>query len=337
MKCTVIIEEFYHNNRFFDEYNLLANRDDCLRQYIELRLRLSEFGIELDTNDITPIEDADLVIFINVPHKEDAHFKKAVILKKKCYLLVNELYLIHKPNGDLEMHKYFTKIFTYQQDLIDGINYFKTNYSFDFNKKLQNFEVRPFYERKFAVLIAGNKTLDHPLELYTERINTIRWFESNHPKKFDLFGMGWNQSKGRLHSLFGKKEFPSYRGKVERKNETLSNYKFNICYENAHSVPGWITEKIFDSFFAACVPVYWGWEGLDSMIDPGCYIKRTDFNSHEELYLYLSTITESEYGNYISNIESLLIKLRNNKDNEFGIPYYVKTIANQILKDIKEN
>jgi hypothetical protein len=335
MKCTVVVDKFYQNNRFFDENDLLVNRDDCMRQYIELRLKLLESGIELNTNDITPVETSGLVIFINVPDKEDVQFKKAVILGKTCYLLVNELYLIHKLNSDLEMHKYFTKIFTYQQELIDNIKYFKTNYSFDFNQKYQNFKAKSFHKKKMAALIAGNKTLDHPLELYSERVNFIRWFEANHPAEFDLYGIGWNTYKGKLHALFGKKEFPSYRGKMKLKNEMLSNYKFNICYENAHSIPGWITEKIFDSFFAACVPVYWGWEEAVAFIDRNCYIKRTDYKSHEELYLYLSSMTEAEYGKYISNIESFLLKSKNDENNEFGIPYYVKTIADQILIDIK--
>ena len=163
MKCTIIVEDFFQNNRLFDESNFLSNRDDCLRQYIELRLKLLELGIELNTIDITPVEISDLVIFINVPDKEDVQFKKSVILGKTCFLLINELYLIHKLNADLEMHKYFTKIFTYQQELIDNIKYFKTNYSFNFNQKYQNFRVKPFNKKKLATIIAGNKTLEHPL------------------------------------------------------------------------------------------------------------------------------------------------------------------------------
>ena len=36
------------------------------------------------------------------------------------------------------------------------------------------------------------------------------------------------------------------------------NISFAICYENARDIPGYITEKIFDCFFAGCVPIYWG-------------------------------------------------------------------------------
>jgi hypothetical protein len=42
---------------------------------------------------------------------------------------------------------------------------------------------------------------------------------------------------------------------VDSKKNTLEKYKFSICYENARDIPGYITEKIFDCFFAGCVPI----------------------------------------------------------------------------------
>ena len=39
----------------------------------------------------------------------------------------------------------------------------------------------------------------------------------------------------------------------------LKNYKFNICPENSDS-NGYVTEKIFQSIQAGCIPVYWGSE-----------------------------------------------------------------------------
>lgn len=333
MKISFVIDGFFQKNRIFDKDDLEANRDDCLRQYIELKNKLFNLGIEINTNDITPVEEADLVFFVNMPDMEDVFLKKAVLLSKPCYVFINELFLIHKSNASLEIHQYFKKIFTYQQDLIDNRRYFKTNYSFDFSKKYEQFEVKPFREKKFATLIAGNKTLDDQLELYSERIKTIRWFEANHPKKFDLYGNGWNVYNGRFHSLFGIKNYPSYKGTVSRKKETLSNYKFNICYENAKNVPGWITEKIFDSFFSGCIPVYWGWSGIESYVDKNCFINRMDFKDHEELYLFLSSMTENVYNGYIENIEAFLLRNRNDKNFEFGIDYFVETIVNQLITD----
>lgn len=37
----------------------------------------------------------------------------------------------------------------------------------------------------------------------------------------------------------------------------LKQFRFNLCPENSDS-DGYVTEKIFDSFMAGCIPIYWG-------------------------------------------------------------------------------
>ncbi|AIL32582.1 glycosyltransferase family 10 domain-containing protein [Basilea psittacipulmonis] len=41
------------------------------------------------------------------------------------------------------------------------------------------------------------------------------------------------------------------------KIDYLKQYRFNLCPENSESV-GYITEKIFESIMAGCIPIYWG-------------------------------------------------------------------------------
>ncbi len=43
------------------------------------------------------------------------------------------------------------------------------------------------------------------------------------------------------------------------KTEYLKNYRFNICPENSN-MDGYVTEKLFDSIVAGCVPIYTGSE-----------------------------------------------------------------------------
>jgi hypothetical protein len=333
MRISLVIEPYFQQNIIFDPSNLEANRDDCLRQYIELRNSLQKKNISLDTVDILSIEDADIVIFINVPDNTNPYFQKALKYNKICYVLINELEHIHKMNTSINAGNYFKKIFTYQQDLIDNNLYFKVNYSFDFSEKWKQFKPVSFSQKKFATMIAGNKKLDHPLELYSERVKTIRWFEKNHPEEFDLYGIGWNSYKNRVQKFFSI-NFKTYKGKVNTKKDILSNYKFNICYENAKNVPGWITEKIFDSFFAATVPVYWGWDGIEKFLDKNCFIDRSDFKNESELYLFLKSISESEYNKYINNITTFLKRIKDDSAYEFSIKYYVKKIEEQLLNDI---
>ena len=46
------------------------------------------------------------------------------------------------------------------------------------------------------------------------------------------------------------------------KIEYLKDFKFNICPENTVS-DGYITEKLFDSFSAGCIPIYSGDENIE--------------------------------------------------------------------------
>ena len=172
MRISFIIDsDFYLNNKIFDEYNLLVNRDDCQRHFIELRNTCLKEGLSLDTYDINKIEDCDIAFFLNTPTPENENFKLAISLNKICYLLINELEFIHKENMNKSLHLYFKKIFTYQDILIDNIKYFKINYSFDFKKKSFDNKQLPFAKKKFCVMISGNKALDHPNQLYTKRID----------------------------------------------------------------------------------------------------------------------------------------------------------------------
>ena len=161
-------------------------------------------------------------------------------------------------NFDPSNHNYFKKIFTWNDDIVDGVKYFKLNLA---NKIPLNFRVDLGKKNRFCTMIAGNKTNTDRRELYSERAKAINWFEKNHPKEFDLYGFNWGKSnytfpnsKLNKFSLF-RKIFTSthtvYKGTLNRKKDTLEQYRFSICYENARNINGYITEKIFDCFFAS--------------------------------------------------------------------------------------
>lgn len=44
---------------------------------------------------------------------------------------------------------------------------------------------------------------------------------------------------------------------VTDKIQTLKNYKYTLCFENSYT-PGYVTEKLIDSFLAGSIPIYWG-------------------------------------------------------------------------------
>lgn len=51
--------------------------------------------------------------------------------------------------------------------------------------------------------------------------------------------------------------FGSQTRPVPNKIDTLKKYKYNLCFENSYT-PGYVTEKIVDSFLGGSFPIYWG-------------------------------------------------------------------------------
>jgi hypothetical protein len=205
-----------------------------------------------------------------------------------------------------------------------------SNLGFDISKKI-----------KLCTMIAGNKFNSHPLELYSERIKAIRWFEKNHPEDFDFYGVGWDTYRFKepfllLNSIKSltkvlRPKYPSYRGVVKSKREVLIKYKFAICYENARDISDYITEKIFDCFFAGCVPVYWGAPNITKHIPADTFIDKRKFRTYEELYGYLRNMPDNEYLDYLHAIKEFV---EGNTIYPFSAECFAETLSNEIIADL---
>ncbi|MFP6225228.1 glycosyltransferase family 10 domain-containing protein [Helicobacter pylori] len=69
--------------------------------------------------------------------------------------------------------------------------------------------------------------------------------------------------------------------KVKNKNEFLSQYKFNLCFENSQGY-GYVTEKILDAYFSHTVPIYWGSPSVAKDFNPKSFVNVHDFNNFDE-------------------------------------------------------
>lgn len=95
-------------------------------------------------------------------------------------------------------------------------------------------------------------------------------------KSVDVFGFGWERSLAvrlahrifELWRTFASKTVPnfrgikhllatpsSYKGSASDKNTAMSKYKVALVVENSSE---FLTEKLFDAWFAGCIPVYVG-------------------------------------------------------------------------------
>jgi len=330
----------YHN--MFNENNaLFENRhsplgDDLLRPFQILRERAMSMGISIGTESVIPLAEADAIVFVDLP---DTNLPKALPLMysdKPKYLIILESLTIRQL-GDKELLRPFRKILTYDDSMIDNDRILKINYSFDLPREIS---IDSRSKEKFCVMIASNKKSSHPLELYSERVKAIRWFEKNHPEDFDLYGRGWDlyhfgtrfplRRLNRYQVLkraFARK-FPSCRGGIERKKPVLERYKFAICYENLKDVPGYITEKIFDCFFSGCIPVYLGANNISDHIPDNCYIDRRKFVDYSSLYDFLVSLSDAELETYHHNIRAFLASHR---AEAFSIDRFCSVIAKEIF------
>ena len=133
-------------------------------------------------------------------------------------------------------------------------------------------------------MIVDHKFSYNPNELCTERRRVIEFFEQRPNADFAFYGAGWQYTGYR-----------TYGGTVKDKLATLSNFRFTIAYENGHSMPGYVTEKILDCLCAGSVPIYWGAPNITDYIPADCFIDRTLFPSDQALYDYLLTTDPAPY------------------------------------------
>ena len=102
--------------------------------------------------------------------------------------------------------------------------------------------------RKFCAAVISNSHNKHNF-----RIKFI-----NELSKYKIVDMG-----GKYKNNVG--------GRVKDKIEFLSSYKFSIAMENSEG-NGYTSEKIFNSFFAGTIPIYYGNYMIDDIINPKSYI-----------------------------------------------------------------
>lgn len=332
----VCTSDFYYENRIFN-ISSKQNRDNSYYPYFLLKKQLQEKGCLLNTYDYLPKDNATGygLLFFEIPADYERICEEHQDVKK--LLVLFECEMICPLNWDMKAHEKFDTIFTWNDDIVDGKKYFKINFPNPFPAGISRDVSR---KEKLCTLIAGHKRAHSPLDLYVKRLEAIRWFERFHPEEFDLYGMGWdryvfpnvrfvkflNRSKT-LTRLFAPR-FPSYRGQVESKRPVLEKYRFSICYENFRDIPGYITEKIFDCFFAGCVPVYWGANNIFDHVPAGCFIDKRAFASYEALYEYLTAMDEATYLGYLDNIETYL---RSEQAYQYSSEYFVETLVGHML------
>jgi alpha(1,3/1,4) fucosyltransferase len=168
-----------------------------------------------------------------------------------------------------------------------------------------------------AVLINSNL-----LSFYDEEMYSLRRTVALNSDQIDLYGYGWNCGikssirtclielrkfilKPQNLKLRGLKYYfrnqTSYKGSVDNKTHTLEKYRIALVIENCLN---YVSEKIFDSFTAGCIPVYVGPDLTKCKIPSNLYIQAKP--SEESIMIAIATAQKMDYPKWFVELERWL-------------------------------
>lgn len=303
--------KIFYNNAIFDEDSKTGSS-----YLIAARKRLFKQNILINTMDILPNISTQRDVYMDVPFPWDINlWIKIIRNRKKNVLFIVEPPIVNPFNYMRIFHLFFKKIYTWKDDLVDNIKYFK--YCLPVTKKGLKTKRVPFNNKKLLIVMNINWLPFLPFkmlslktkELYTERIKAIDFFDTYYSTDFYLYGRGWNkpQKFSIWQRLFGCKKYKTYKGEFHSKDKykILSQFKFCLVFENCLA-KGNISEKIIDCFKARCVPIYLGAPNIKDYISNKCFIDYRRFNDYKELIQFLKKIDKNTYNDYLTNIEKFL-------------------------------
>lgn len=352
-KIIVGVWSFYSE---FSMNNFMLNNkgsglgDDAFWGQNELKRKGEKKSIIFKTLDLVENwNDLDAILVFDYPKPVNQKCKISNRIVKKIlnfevpsFLVLHECSVIKPNNWILSNHTNWKKIFTWNDDYIKNKKYIKLNMPPRivpknwYSNKIPN---------KFATLIASNKKSKVKNEAYSDRLKCIEWFEKNHPDDLDLFGYGWDQYRlngenyffdkinkiSPLMKVFGT-NYKVWKGLLKSKQGIAHCYKFNFAYENAKNIPGYILEKIIDSFLLCSVPIYLGASNIEKHINDDCFIDLRNFKDYSELYKFLISVGDNEYLDYIEKIKGFIESPR---FYPFSADCYTDTIITTISTELK--
>jgi len=316
------------DNRLFDDDAGRLNGDGQNAPYAHLRARFSEMGIDVQTADRLPSRPGDdvLNLYFSLGRYDDLprlRGRPDVVLSGffalECPIVEPRLYRVLP-----RLARAFRRIYSWTDSTslrrFTGadlqLHEFRWPQSFDDVHE----DLWRRAGRRFLVMINANKLPRiYWRELYTERMRAVEYFART--GEIDLYGKGWDRPPVRVGRTWvpwtvkrpalaiqdwWSERRPDallvaargvWRGPAASKRDVLSQYDFSLCFENC-VLRGWITEKIFDCFFAGVVPVYWGAPEIADVVPAACYIDARNFGGYEELHDFLRSRTTQDKTNY---------------------------------------
>lgn len=309
----------FQNDELFNEKNSFLNRDGTLLPFVRLRQSASACGLTVHTADAlhngrlnglkveywslgildqfqkyigNPSVSLEGFLLMEPPLVSPTMYKSLPLLTKHFKKV-----MVHNTVGD-----------QYSLVGVDQSRLSKLYWPQPYEGPLNSyFEVQERLNKLVVISGAHNPRFRKP-ELYSQRIEAVAQLQRF--DAIDLYGRGWDKTFSRHNAWLPfwrnrKKLASAYQGMCASKMDVLSKYRFSLCFENM-PMRGYITEKIFDCFYAGTVPVYWGAPDIENHIPENCYIKFEQFRDFNHLWNFLSNMSIDEWQGYRNSIKEYL-------------------------------
>lgn len=305
-------------NKFFD----LSN-DDYLypsisTAFLRLRKVLPKIGYSIEaSSSSTDLSNADLIIDVaairhnsqaskNWFHKLARYPKeKLILLMTESPAIVPDYFLFNfRPNLDIDkrLYDYYNKVLTWEEAKINGKNILRFFFPTPTLKVIDH--TVDFNQKKLCMLASTFRKGNG----YDYRRSIVNFFNKYYPNDLDLYGNSWPKHLRIYKGHIPKNQLVVHEDMVCSQQYAINcirNYKFSFCIENINA-DGWITERIFDTFLAGSVPIYLGAPNIEEYIPADCFIDLRKFKDHNELYMFLRSITKEQYEEYLNRIRKYL-------------------------------
>lgn len=294
----------YEQDRFFDADNVALNRDDILMPFIRLRRMVEAGGDVLHTSDLLNGFDMtdqageyySLGMLDDVARLPAGLRLRAFVIMEPPVVAPNLYAALPRLTRQFErVYVHNTQGDGYSLAGVDLSRLHKLYWPLPYKKVLEPFWRRRERMKRMVVINGSHRPRSRHRELYSTRIAAISAL--SRLDAVDLYGRGWGKwwSPKALWWPYWRHRrqlMQVYKGSCPSKFEVLSQYTFSLCFENMQ-MAGYITEKIFDCFYAGTVPVYLGASDIQSLLPAEAYIDARQFDSWEELWRMLSSLTST--------------------------------------------
>jgi len=317
-KVSVVPPTWAFNNNALFESRRLDNgahspNTHWLDCFAAVYQRAQELNIEFGTEDVVPIKDADIVVYVRALITPD----EVITLKQKYPKLKAVLVTLETSLGgrfifNTQNHKGLDAVITYNKRLVDNRKYFPLPPRAYYRDRIKT--GLPFEDRRVGCLVGTNYKKRYRTGLFTMRrgwkfslndwidyvfcpgqlvsyrarvAKTCARFE---PGIFDLYGEGWEMFPETSRICLGipAASTLSYLGK----------YRYYFAFENHTSDCGLISERIWDALWGDSVPVYLGHKHLDQFVPRECFIDASQFETPKQMLDWLCRSSKATWSKY---------------------------------------